>query len=560
MTTARAPRFNLAALRERAGEKVFARGEAYFADERVQILAIDARQVLAEVDGTEDYHTKLIGSGKAIGGECSCPAFEDWGFCKHMVATALAANAAGVGTAVEGKDTLSRIRAHLGQNGAVALIDMIVELAQGDPVLFRKLDIASAHLNADDKTLEARMRKAIDAATRTRGFIDYREARNWAAGVDAALDSLDGLASGPRAGIVLKLAARALERVETAINSIDDSDGYCGGLMERIQEIHLAAALSSRPEPVTFARDLYRLEMDGEFDTFTGAAELYADVLGQDGLAEYRRLALEDWDALPPRVGPAPSETASSADMRRLKEVVDFFADKDGDVEARIALRAKDLSSPWDYIELARFCLSQGREDEALRRAEEGLWIFEDGRPDEQLVFFTVDLLTKRGRPQDAEAHLRRAFEKSPSLELYARLRDIGGSAARDQALGVLQARLAEVVRTRFNFPADLFIRILMRESMLDAAWSVVEKHGASASLQESLARVSEATHPHQALRVYVDRIDRLVEGGGDDAYAKAAGLITRAAALQGAEAHTRYVLSIRQRFGRKRNFMKLLG
>ena len=33
------------------------------------------------------------GAARTIGGDCSCPAFEDRGFCKHMVATALAANA-----------------------------------------------------------------------------------------------------------------------------------------------------------------------------------------------------------------------------------------------------------------------------------------------------------------------------------------------------------------------------------------------------------------------------------------------------------------------------------
>ena len=48
--------------------------------------------MLAQVAGTEDYRTELTGRGEDFDGECSCPAFEDWGFCKHMVATALAAN------------------------------------------------------------------------------------------------------------------------------------------------------------------------------------------------------------------------------------------------------------------------------------------------------------------------------------------------------------------------------------------------------------------------------------------------------------------------------------
>ena len=49
----------------------------------------------------------------------------------------------------------------------------------------------------------------------------------------------------------------------------------------------------SRPEPVAFARQLYAREMADGFGTFHGAVAIYAEILGADGLAEYRRLAAE---------------------------------------------------------------------------------------------------------------------------------------------------------------------------------------------------------------------------------------------------------------------------
>ena len=70
---------------------------------------------------------------------------------------------------------------------------MIVELAERDRALFRKLEIASAADGADDKTLAARLNKAIDQATATRGYVEYGEAGGWAGGVDEALDALDAL-------------------------------------------------------------------------------------------------------------------------------------------------------------------------------------------------------------------------------------------------------------------------------------------------------------------------------------------------------------------------------
>lgn len=105
-----APRFDIDALREFFGDKVFARGESYCRDGLVAIIDADPKRVRAQVSGSEDYRTVVTGRGADISGECSCPAFQDHVPCKHMAATALAANA-GVEAAAEG--TLTRIRAHL---------------------------------------------------------------------------------------------------------------------------------------------------------------------------------------------------------------------------------------------------------------------------------------------------------------------------------------------------------------------------------------------------------------------------------------------------------------
>jgi uncharacterized Zn finger protein len=552
-------RFDLRTLRDLAGEKVFARGETYHRDGQVAILSLEPQRVLAQVAGTDDYRTEITGRGKRIAGECSCPAFEDRGFCKHLVATALAANAAGENGTAEGADALARIRNHLKEKGVDPLVEMIVDLAERDPALFRKLDLAAAAVDADDKVLEAGLRRAIDGATRTRGFVDYREAAGWADDVREALDAVADLTPGGRAGLALRLVAHAVARIERAVEHIDDSDGHCSALLERALDIHLAACHAARPDPVQLARDLFSRETDGTFDTFHGAARLYADVLSEQGLAEYRRLADEAWRKLPTRTDGRHAGNFS-ADHFRLVSILDFFAERDGDVQARIDLRARDLSSPWSYLQLAEFCRAQGREDEALQRAEEGLWVLEDGRLDERLVFFAVDMLSRAGRKKDAEAHLWRALEKAPSLELYTRLRKLGGKAAGERAVEFLEARLVKQEHTRWHYPADLLVRILMREKRFDAAWAAVRRHEATKGVKESLARASEATHPREAVETYVARIEDLANAGGNPAYAEAAELVARLAALRGAGEQAAFIADLKERHRRKRNFMKLLG
>lgn len=550
-------RFDLETLRDLAGDPAFERGQAYHHNGRVKILAIEPGRASAVVSGTQEYRTAVTTvPGEGIGGECSCPAFERVGFCKHMVATAMAANAAfGKEEAV---GALPRIREHLQTKGVEALVGIIVEVAGRDPALLRKLEMAAAAAAADDGTIAKQLRKAIDQATRTRGYVDYGEVPGWAAGVEEVLDAVAELPSAGRGALALELATRALQRIEDALASVDDSDGHGGSLLNRCQEIHLAAAVAARPEPVQFARELFELEVEGEFDIFDGATELYAEVLGEEGLAEYQRLAAEAWEKLPARSARDGKRGFAPASYRRLRDILDIFAKRVGDVEVRIALRAKDLSSQWNYLQLAEFCLSQGRPDEALRYAEEGLWTCEDDGPDERLVTFASKLLLKSGRSGEAEALLRRAFEKAPSLELYAPLRRFG-DATRNWAIEFLRKRLRGKVENPWLSPADLLVSILVLEKAYEQAWAIVRDFGASDGAKQRLARESEGTHPQQAMEVYSQRVDRLVSAGGNQAYADACALIQRMAKLRSAVDQMVYVSTLKERFRRKRNFMKLL-
>jgi hypothetical protein len=185
--------------------------------------------------------------------------------------------------------------------------------------------------------------------------------------------------------------------------------------------------------------------------------------------------------------------------------------------------------------------------------------LFEDGRQDERLVSFTARLLSKANRAAEAEALLLRAFEKAPSFELYAQLRNFGPQG-RDRAIEFLQARLTKDAPSRWHRPTDLLIRILIEERAFEQAWGAVRAHGASIGVKDALARASDAAHAREAIEAYVERVDQLVESGGNPAYAEASTLISRMAGLRSAAEQAAYVTALKARFGRKRNFMKLLG
>ena len=99
-----------------------------------------------------------------------------------------------------------------------------------------------------------------------------------------------------------------------------------------------------------------------------------------------------------------------------------------------------------------------------------------------------------------------------------------------------------------------------MHEKQFDMAWMMTRNHRVSLAVKERLARESEADHPREALEVYARRVDELANAGGNRAYEEAAGLIARMGALRAGAEQAAYVATLKERFGRRRNLMKLLG
>src|SRR5258708_11472399 len=253
-------RFGREALRRIGGDKIFQRGVEYHGAGLVEIVAVERDRVIAEVQGSELYRTELKGGQDAISGDCTCPAASDWGFCKHMVATALAANALAPGALDAHASGLDRLRAHLRAQGAEALVAMIMRLAERDPALRRGLELAAAADDGDGATLHARFDKALARAIRTRGFVCYHQAEGWARGIGEVLDQIKGLIGKGHAAVVLRLVEGFLARLEDALAGGDDSDGPGGRPRERAGRLHLRPCPAAKPDPVTLARQAFAPE------------------------------------------------------------------------------------------------------------------------------------------------------------------------------------------------------------------------------------------------------------------------------------------------------------
>jgi len=198
----------------------------------------------------------------------------------------------------------------------------------------------------------------------------------------------------------------------------------------------------ARPDAVKLARRLFGRETSSGFDVFSNAGLTYADVLGKEGIAEYRRLATEHW-ARVPAIGPGQEDPERYGRRFRLSSIMMALARMDGDVDAQAEVLKKDLSQAYDFLKIAEVYRDAGRSDIALEWAEKGLAAF-PGRTDPRLREFVAEEYHRRERHPEAMALVWAAFSERPSLEEY---RDLKRHADRAAAWDSWRARAWQLLR-----------------------------------------------------------------------------------------------------------------
>lgn len=544
-----------------AGSVYVERGLSYVEEGRVGPITESDEAIEATVTGEYPYSVRIAAVGSSIIGLCSCPMGETGVFCKHCVALAVwwAIPSSRLRELWSGR-TVSRgrggrpddvtpwsddaIRPYLEGLDRDELLDLISgQMARHDD-LAEHLRLRAA-VSAASQGGTAELRQALDRATLVRGYLPYAEVTGFAHDVHAVADAVEDLVEQGQADEAIDLAERGLRRVESAILESDDSDGLLGDLLRRFEDIHLVACRTARPDPIPLARRLFKWELEGDFDVFRGAAERYADVLGQAGLAEYRRLAQERWSRVPAR-GPGDARRSygdddSSSDFG-ITYMMESLARASGDIDELIAVMGRDLSHEYDYIRVAGVCREHGRDDEALEWAERGLRAFPK-RTDVRLREFLADEYLRRSRDDEAMALLWSELLDEHDLASYRLLKrfadrigawDSWRPRAFEEVRRAVEAAIAAPSQERPRFvryevpDGSTIVEILAWEGRIDEAWAEARRLGCRSGVMMQLAKQSEETRPEDALAVYRDEVADILKVAGRRAYAEAVSLLHR--------------------------------
>ncbi len=552
-----------------AGPRSFMRGLVYQRDGRVELRQHDAGRVAAIVRGSVPYDVELRRRPKPSW-SCSWPVGDDGEFCKHCVAVALEvadAEPEQRRRARTSRDEQPDLRRYLSGLHPDELVALLLEQVENNWRLGEHL--AARAVASGGGSLDVRTwRKRIDAVFGdNRYFVPYAEAGSWAQDIFEVIAALEDLVDAGHAGAVVGLAEHAHHRADGAVQYVDDSDGWLTDISGRLGELHLRACVEARPDAIELADRLADLELTSELDTFHRAAVTYAEVLGPDGIAAYRRIIEPKWWAT------RKHRDSSSHAAFRAREAMIGIAQAGGDPDDLIAVRIDDLRTPDAYLEIAQELVSAGRDVEALDWARRGLDAFADRHWQTPPLREFLSSRLRAGRDAaGAEALWLDAFEQHPSLEGYRKL--VAESADVDirkaQAIALLQQRLEAgdtKPRTRKPLlerpPGTTLVEILLYEGQTDDAWDAASTYGCDERTWMTLARAREATHPLDAIPIYERAVAAQIDTKKNHGYRAAVDLLARIRTLATKagepERFTDLLAAVTTEHARKRNLIALI-
>ena len=533
----------------------------------IQDVEIAQDRISATVRGTIPYSTILwVDDKDRPKSSCTCPQGEDGKFCKHCAAVGLSLHEemSPYGTQESPAGLSSSDSGSLRGSDPSALANEedpeIPDRRMPDEINAQQ-DVGGQQYFARSTRIDVKeWRRVIDRAFGSASrYVDYGSAPRWASGVFEVLEFLDELIDDGGAKDVVGLLEYAFTRADGAMQHVDDSDGWITSISIEIADAHLRACRLSPPKSRTLARRLARLELDFDLDTFRGAAQRYAQILGREGLTEYRALIDAAENELRGEV-----HDRWSSEVFRVREARIGLALGSGDVDELIGILDAPRLVPYDCVTIVDALTRAGRSPEAIDWARRGL-----ATPGFAEHFLgdlrtrLADLLIARGDVAGAREVRLEGFHASPTPKSLHTMLELCEPVERDARRREAIDWLGERAMSR---PGDEtggeLVRVLLFEGDIDQAFDASQRFGCSSDQRLTLARALERTRPTDAISLYEPAVEKLIDRKERNGYQAAVTLLARVRSLHLATQNTTgwdlYVADVATAHRAKRSLMAM--
>ncbi|MCW2558806.1 MAG: zinc finger, domain protein, partial [Mycobacterium sp.] len=539
-----------------AGDRSFARGEDYV--RYVRGLRIADLKAYASIQAKNVYQVELDWSGPLPDGFCTCRHHADGNFCKHLVATGLAA----IDTGRVAVDDTASSTADASLQAAVQAMDvdelreLVMTLVQRDDGVRRLLEIRATTTSGDDWRARADLEAHVRSTLEFRGFIDYRRSFEVAEVASDVLDELEDHVNSGAADVARPASLLALTRLRKILEHVDDSSGSIGDQCQRAADLYALACRLSEPDPVKLATWLVKFRAESPGWPHLVLAD-FVDAFDEKALGTYRRAVA----ALDRKLVDQDQFGRFEVDAMLLE-----LADHDGDVDRAVHLLA-ERDHP-QYGAIVDRLRAAGRTQDAVawidRAVAEGRFSSHVGgnaywlSPDD--VARTYQGL---GRIDDAVGVLRADFVRQPSVGAYRVLLDFAEGIDRvdDERAWALDHARHQAASDRFAAGAVL-VQLCLSDGDVEAAWQAADRYGPGWAWRELADRGAKA-RPVEAADLYRPVLEKDLRYPDSKLYPDiAARLATMAKLYEKAgrsAAFASYIAQIRQDYGRRPSLMKAL-
>ena len=316
---------------------------------------------------------------------------------------------------------------NLSSLGAARLAEVLLELAQGDAAMKRRLRLELAS-QAGSTDVAAEIRKRLATMARSKSFLDWNKVRPFAQDLDTQRSAIMTHVAPTHPGEAFDLLWRLLDMAPSTYERCDDSNGAIGSVFEQALVDLGDVVPHAQLDPVNLADRVHDALCTNDHGQFNGLIPLMAKALGTDGLTvlkgKFERLAASP---------PVPADNASRKVVaigvrgpifeddyarrrhaRLVQSALADIADALGDVDGYAALHTEaEQANPAIAARIAERLLASGRPQDALSalaRAESGRR--EGGRwPEWQRI--RIDALEASGMVDDAQRERWQVFERN---------------------------------------------------------------------------------------------------------------------------------------------------
>lgn len=544
-------------LLQAAGDLVYARGEDYV--RYVRGLRTTDTKAYASIQAKNVYTVELDWSGPLPDGWCTCPHHADGNFCKHLVATGLAAIDTGRVAVDHATNSTAdaALEAAVQAMGTDELRQLVITLAQRDDGVRRMLEIRATAAAGDDAQVKAEFETYVRNVLTFRGYVDYRRSFEVAQAASEMLDELETHLDSGAADIVRPALLRAVTRLRKILEQVDDSSGSIGDQCQRAADLYARACRLGEPDAVKLATWLVKFRADSPGWPQVVLAD-FVDAFDEQALSTYRRAVA----ALDRKLEGQDHWKRFEVDAMLLE-----LADHDGDVDCAINLLAHREEHP-QYGAIVDRLRAAGRIEEAVawidRAVTEGR-ISSRGGGNEYWLSpdHVAETYKGLGRIDDAVAALRADFVRQPSVGAYRVLLDFAAGVDRVETERAWAMEHARDLAASDRFAAGaVLVQLNMSDGDIDAAWQAADQYGPGWAWRE-LAVLGAEARPVDAADLYRPELAEDLRYPNSKLYPDIAARLATMAELYergGRSADfASFIAQIRQDYGRRPSLMKAL-